>query len=163
MTRHRSELIAASIVLLLLAATPAVSPGVSAQAPMKLTVGLPVPPSPGNMWLELAKADLLGICIPERDGGGGFGLIEACLIAEQIGRTVAPVPYLPTIVGAGLPLAEFGTDAQRARYLPGLIDLIWNRTIDPGKVFDLALPLDAAAEAYRAMDERRAIKALLRI
>lgn len=48
------------------------------------------------------------------------------------------------------------------RFLPALIDLIWNRTIDPGKVFDLTLPLDQVAEGYRAMDERRAIKALLR-
>jgi threonine dehydrogenase-like Zn-dependent dehydrogenase len=48
------------------------------------------------------------------------------------------------------------------RFLPQLIDLIWNRQIDPGKVFDLTLPLDQAADAYKAMDERRAIKALLR-
>jgi threonine dehydrogenase-like Zn-dependent dehydrogenase len=48
------------------------------------------------------------------------------------------------------------------RFLPDLIDLIWNRTIDPGTVFDLELPLDDAAEGYRAMDERRAIKALLK-
>jgi threonine dehydrogenase-like Zn-dependent dehydrogenase len=44
------------------------------------------------------------------------------------------------------------------RFLPELIDLISNRTIDPGKVFDLTLPLDQAADGYRAMDERRAIK-----
>jgi threonine dehydrogenase-like Zn-dependent dehydrogenase len=48
------------------------------------------------------------------------------------------------------------------RFLPELIGLIWDRTIDPGKVFDLALPLAEAAEGYRAMDERRAIKVLLR-
>jgi threonine dehydrogenase-like Zn-dependent dehydrogenase len=48
------------------------------------------------------------------------------------------------------------------RFLPELVDLIWNRRIDPGKVFDLDLPLDRAADAYRAMDERRAIKVLLR-
>jgi threonine dehydrogenase-like Zn-dependent dehydrogenase len=47
------------------------------------------------------------------------------------------------------------------RFLPELVDLIWNREIDPGKVFDLALPLEEIAEGYRAMDERRAIKALL--
>jgi threonine dehydrogenase-like Zn-dependent dehydrogenase len=46
--------------------------------------------------------------------------------------------------------------------LPQLIDLIWNRTINPGRVFDLELPLDQAAEGYRAMDQRRAIKVLLR-
>ena len=48
------------------------------------------------------------------------------------------------------------------RYLPELIDLVLKRKIDPGKVFDLTLPLDQVAEGYRAMDERRAIKALLR-
>ena len=48
------------------------------------------------------------------------------------------------------------------RFLPELIDLIWNRNIDPGKVFDLDLPLEDAAEGYRAMGERRAIKVLLR-
>ena len=47
------------------------------------------------------------------------------------------------------------------RYLPELIDLIWNRKINPGKVFDLTLPLEQVTEGYRAMDERRAIKALL--
>jgi threonine dehydrogenase-like Zn-dependent dehydrogenase len=48
------------------------------------------------------------------------------------------------------------------RFLPELIDLVWNGAIDPGRVFDLTLPLDEAAEGYRAMDERRAIKTLLR-
>jgi threonine dehydrogenase-like Zn-dependent dehydrogenase len=48
------------------------------------------------------------------------------------------------------------------RYLPELIDLISNGQINPGKVFDLVLPLDQVAEGYRAMDERRAIKALLK-
>jgi threonine dehydrogenase-like Zn-dependent dehydrogenase len=56
-----------------------------------------------------------------------------------------------------------GGPAPVRQYLPRLIDLIWNRKIDPGRVFDLDLPLDRAAEAYRAMDERRAVKALLRV
>jgi threonine dehydrogenase-like Zn-dependent dehydrogenase len=56
-----------------------------------------------------------------------------------------------------------GGPAPVRQYLPELIDLIWHRRIDPGKVFDLELPLDQAAEGYRAMDERRAIKALLRV
>jgi threonine dehydrogenase-like Zn-dependent dehydrogenase len=54
-----------------------------------------------------------------------------------------------------------GGPAPVRRFLPQLVDLIWNREIDPGKVFDLALPLEEVAEGYRAMDERRAIKALL--
>jgi len=54
-----------------------------------------------------------------------------------------------------------GGPAPVRRFLPQLIDLIWNRKIDPGKVFDLTLPLDQVADGYRAMDERRAIKTLL--
>jgi alkylation response protein AidB-like acyl-CoA dehydrogenase len=74
-----------------------------------------------DVWAALAKADLLGISLPEEDGGGGYGLIEACLVAEQVGRTVAPVPYLSCIIGAALPLAHFGTTEQRSRLLPGVI------------------------------------------
>ncbi|MFI5894076.1 zinc-dependent alcohol dehydrogenase family protein [Actinoplanes sp. NPDC051513] len=55
-----------------------------------------------------------------------------------------------------------GGPAPVRRFLPGLMELIGDRTIDPGKVFDLDLPLDRAAEGYKAMDERRAIKTLLR-
>src|SRR5690242_3075476 len=55
-----------------------------------------------------------------------------------------------------------GGPAPVRRFLPELIELIWNRTIDPGKVFDLELPLEEAAAGYEAMDERRAIKTLLR-
>jgi threonine dehydrogenase-like Zn-dependent dehydrogenase len=48
------------------------------------------------------------------------------------------------------------------RFLPEFVDLIWRGEIDPGKIFDQELPLEQAAEGYRAMDERRAIKTLLR-
>ena len=54
-----------------------------------------------------------------------------------------------------------GGPAPVRRFLPKLIDLVLNGKVDPGKVFDLALPLDQVAEGYRAMDERRAIKTLL--
>jgi threonine dehydrogenase-like Zn-dependent dehydrogenase len=55
-----------------------------------------------------------------------------------------------------------GGPAPVRRFLPKLIDLVWNGKIHPGKVFDLTLPLEKVAEGYRAMDERRAIKTLLR-
>jgi threonine dehydrogenase-like Zn-dependent dehydrogenase len=54
-----------------------------------------------------------------------------------------------------------GGPAPVRRFLPQLIDLVWNERINPGKVFDLTLRLDQVAEGYRAMDERRAIKTLL--
>ena len=56
-----------------------------------------------------------------------------------------------------------GGPAPVRRFLPELIELIANRAIDPGKVFDLTLPLDEVADGYRAMDERRAIKTLLTV
>ena len=55
-----------------------------------------------------------------------------------------------------------GGPAPVRRFLPELIDLIWNGTINPGKVFDLVLPLDQANAGYQAMDSRQAIKVLLR-
>jgi acyl-CoA dehydrogenase len=75
-----------------------------------------------DVWSALAAADLLGIALPEDVGGGGYGLLEACIVAESVGRTVAPVPYLSCIVGAALPVAQFGSAAQRSRLLPGVID-----------------------------------------
>jgi threonine dehydrogenase-like Zn-dependent dehydrogenase len=54
-----------------------------------------------------------------------------------------------------------GGPAPVRRFLPELIDPIWNRQINPGKVFDLHLPLGQAADAYRAIDQREAIKVLL--
>jgi threonine dehydrogenase-like Zn-dependent dehydrogenase len=55
-----------------------------------------------------------------------------------------------------------GGPAPVRKYLPNMIDLVLNGKINPGNVFDLTLPLDQVAEGYRAMDERRAIKTLLR-
>jgi len=55
-----------------------------------------------------------------------------------------------------------GGPAPVRRYLPDMIDMVFNGAINPGRVFDLVLPLDQVAEGYKAMDERRAIKALLR-
>jgi alkylation response protein AidB-like acyl-CoA dehydrogenase len=72
-------------------------------------------------WAELAKANLLGVALPEDVGGSGFGLIEAALILEQIGRTTAPVPFLPTVVMGALPIAAFGNDRQRKAWLPGVV------------------------------------------
>ncbi|MGK2950441.1 MAG: acyl-CoA dehydrogenase family protein [Acidimicrobiales bacterium] len=94
-----------------------------------------------DVWLELAKADLLGIALPEADGGGGYGLIGASLIAEQVGRTVAPVPYLSCIVGAALPLAEFGSEEQRRSLLPGVIDGSSTLGVALYEPDDLAVPV----------------------
>jgi threonine dehydrogenase-like Zn-dependent dehydrogenase len=75
------------------------------------------------------------------------------------------VPHGVTLDGAPLFFSHVhlhGGPAPVRRYLPKLIELILNGSVEPGKVFDLVLPLEQVAEGYRAMDERRAIKALLR-
>jgi hypothetical protein len=71
-------------------------------------------------WGALTEARLLGTAVPEEYGGSGLGLIELCLVLEQVGRTVAPVPLLPTLVLGALPIAAFGTPAQRTRWLPAV-------------------------------------------
>ena len=71
------------------------------------------------LWAELAAANLLGIALPDEVGGSGFGVIELCLLLEQQGRRVSPVPLWPTLVLGALPIAEFGTAEQRERWLPG--------------------------------------------
>jgi threonine dehydrogenase-like Zn-dependent dehydrogenase len=75
------------------------------------------------------------------------------------------VPHGVTLEGAGLFFAHVhlhGGPAPVRRYLPDLIELVVKEKINPGKVFDLTLPLEQVVEGYRAMDERRAIKTLLR-
>ena len=68
------------------------------------------------IWSALADAGLLGIALPVEVGGGGYGLVEQAVVLEQVGRTLAPAPVVPSIVlGAG-PVAAFGTDEQRKRW-----------------------------------------------
>jgi alkylation response protein AidB-like acyl-CoA dehydrogenase len=74
-----------------------------------------------DIWAELAKAGLLGIALPEDVGGSGLGFVALCQLLEEVGRTVAPVPVLPTVVLGALPIAQFGSDEQRQRWLPGVV------------------------------------------
>ena len=114
--------------------------------------------------------------IKELTGGlGAHSVIEAVGTQEsmmQAIRATRPgghVGYVGVSHGVELPGEELffshvhlhGGPAPVRRFLPELIDLIWNRKINPGKVFDLELPLEQAADGYRAMDARRAVKALL--
>lgn len=110
------------------------------------------------------------------NGLGAHSVIEAVGTQEsmmQAIRSTRPgghVGYVGVAHDVALPGDELffaevhlhGGPAPVRRFLPELIDLIVKREIDPGKVFDLSLPLEQAAEGYQAMDERRAIKTLLR-
>jgi alkylation response protein AidB-like acyl-CoA dehydrogenase len=70
-----------------------------------------------EVWSKLAEANLLGLAIPEELGGMGFGIIELCVLLEEVGRAVAPVPAYATLVLGGLPIARFGSDEQKQRWL----------------------------------------------
>ena len=72
-------------------------------------------------WKQLAESEMLGLAIPEEYGGAGMGLTELCLLLQQVGRTVAPIPAIETLVSAALPLAEFGTAEQKERFLSGIV------------------------------------------
>ena len=110
-------------------------------------------------------------------GLGAHSVIEAVGTQEsmmQAIRSTRPgghVGYVGVAHDVELPGEEMffshvhlhGGPAPVRRFLPQLVGLIWNREINPSKVFDLALPLDQVAEGYRAMDERRAIKVLLEL
>ncbi|WP_067180533.1 acyl-CoA dehydrogenase family protein [Microtetraspora niveoalba] len=74
-----------------------------------------------SLWTELAKAGLLGITAPEEAGGAGLGLAALCVLLEEQGRAVAPVPLWPASVGA-LAVAAYGTAEQRESLLPGAVD-----------------------------------------
>ncbi len=74
-----------------------------------------------ELWQALAEADLLGLAVPEGDGGAGFGLMEVCLLLEAQGAAVAPVPLWPTLLLGALPIAHFASEAQRSRVLPGVV------------------------------------------
>ena len=72
-------------------------------------------------WGELANLGLLGLHVPEELGGSGFGLPETLVVAEQMGRHLAPGPFVPTVITSAV-LAAAGPDELQKRLLPGLAD-----------------------------------------
>jgi 3-oxocholest-4-en-26-oyl-CoA dehydrogenase beta subunit len=68
------------------------------------------------LWTELATAGVLAAALPKEAGGDGYGLLEQCGVLIELGRAVAPVPYLSTIVTAAAGLARFGDADQVARW-----------------------------------------------
>lgn len=111
------------------------------------------------------------------DGLGAHSTIEAVGTQESMMQAIhatragGHVGYVGVSHDVNLPgldlffsgVSLLGGPAPVREFLPHLIDLIWTRQIDPGKVFDLTLPLEKAAEGYTAMDERTAIKVLLQV
>jgi len=72
-------------------------------------------------WQNLAELGWLGLHVDEEHGGSGYGLPELVVVIEELGRAVAPGPFVPTVIASAL-IAKEGTAEQKARLLPGLID-----------------------------------------
>lgn len=72
-------------------------------------------------WQETADLGWLGLHLPEEHGGAGFGLAEAAIVAEQMGRAVAPGPFAPTAIASAV-IDAVGDEETKRRFLPGLAD-----------------------------------------
>ncbi|MGZ4128235.1 MAG: acyl-CoA dehydrogenase family protein [Actinomycetota bacterium] len=75
-----------------------------------------------DLWAELARAHLLGFGIDEELGGNGGGIVELCLLLEQAGRAAAPVPLWAALLCGAFPVSLLGTDEQKTRLLPPLME-----------------------------------------
>lgn len=96
-----------------------------------------------EMWKRMAELGWLGLDLPEADGGLGLGILDLCILLRELGRHICPTPFIPTCVIAGTAIARAGTEAQRAAYLPKIVDgeLViafayqeFTRRFDPGAI-----------------------------
>jgi len=75
-----------------------------------------------KLWQALADAGLLGLDIPEAQGGMGLGFFSLTTLCEEVGRTVAPVPVIPVLVSAAATIRRFASASQQDQWLPGIAD-----------------------------------------
>ena len=100
-----------------------------------------------ELYAALAKANLLGVAIEEAHGGSDLGYLALCVLLQEIGRTVAPVPVLASLALGGLGISQFGSEAQKRRFLPGLASgevILTGALIEAGNEYP-ARPVTAAS------------------
>ena len=111
-----------------------------------------------NVWHQLAEAGVLAAMVPEAHGGSGLNIAALLKVFEAAGRTVAPVPLVPTLVLGALPLARYGSDEQQAAWLPGVADgsVLLTAAVDEVHVTvtDGRLSGEATAVAYAQHADR---------
>jgi alkylation response protein AidB-like acyl-CoA dehydrogenase len=98
-----------------------------------------------ELWAELARANLLGASLPEAQGGSGYGFFELCLLLQEQGRVVAPLPLHGTLVAA-FAIARFGSEEQKQSILPRVAggDALLSLALAEEGNDDLAAPTAAA-------------------
>ena len=102
-----------------------------------------------ELWAELAKAGILAAALPEEAGGDGLGLLEQCSVLIEIGRTVAPAPYLASIALGASAVALFGSSDQRERWAApaGRGEIVLAAALAEDEAVNPAAPLTTALEA----------------
>ncbi len=94
-----------------------------------------------ELWAKLAEGGLTALAVPEAHGGSGLGFIELGVLLEELGKSVAPVPAVATLVLGALPVTSYGTEEQKTRLLPGVADgslLLTAALAEPGETDPLA-------------------------
>lgn len=99
-----------------------------------------------RVWEHLARANLLGVSLPEEVGGSGYGVMELGVVLEEVGANVAPVPLLATVAVAAAAIAEHGSLEQRKAHLPGVVEgtTILSAALQEAGVADPLLPATIA-------------------
>ena len=92
-------------------------------------------PMARDLWRQLGTLGYLGVAVPERYGGAGLGYLELCLVAEEIGRSIAPLPMSSSIYQVAEVLLAAGSEVQKRAHLPGLAagEVIGCAALQPGK------------------------------
>ena len=104
-----------------------------------------------DLWKALAEANLIGLPLDEANGGQGFSYLALCLLLEQAGRNLAPVPLLESVVYTALPIQQFGNDRLKA-LLPKVASGETILTAALFEVGDPALSRKARTEAKASQD-----------
>jgi acyl-CoA dehydrogenase len=116
-----------------------------------------------ELWKEMAGLGWVGIPFDEEHGGAGMGLAELCVVLEELGRTLAPEPFLSTVLLGGGALARAGSETQRAAWLPriaagdAVVALAWE---EPGTRYDLrdvAARAETDGDGFRLSGEKTAV------
>lgn len=106
-----------------------------------------------ELWKLLAEADLLGLCLPEADGGGGYGILEAALLCQEVGRAAAAVPLWATLCLGALPLAHHDAGPLRRELLPQVADgslVLTAAVVEGGSALAPAVPATTASATASA-------------
>ena len=109
---------------------------------------------PEDLWHKMAEMGLMGVAFPEEYGGTGQGFLELCVLIEEQGRACLPSPFFSTVVLCGLPIARFGTEAQKREYLGAIVSgsrILAYAEAEPGGSWDasrIELAATSAGNGY---------------